>query len=74
MGRENPLKGGDLVLSPPPLLPMRLIFHITHLPGGMTSSVRRDAAMGAMQLQCMSYLTPSLASVLPRPTMPNLAI
>ena len=39
----------------------------------MTSSVRREAAMGAMELQQMLYLTPSLANVLASPTKPSLA-
>lgn len=43
------------------------------LPGGMTVSVRRDPATGAMVLQRTLYLLPSMAKVLASPSRPSLA-
>ncbi len=42
-------------------------------PGGITVSVRRDPATGAIVLQWMSYLRPSMARVFESPTKPSLA-
>jgi hypothetical protein len=44
-----------------------------HLPSGMTVAVRREPATGAMVLQEMLYLRPSIASVLASPSIPNFA-
>lgn len=43
------------------------------LPGGMTVSVSRDPATGAIVLQWMLYLRPSIAKVLASPSKPSLA-
>ena len=72
------LNHNDKILKTPSLIPgdqthSKYIHTAPHLPGGSTSFVILEKAVGAMVLQLMLYFLPSMARVLFRPTRPSLA-
>jgi len=71
------LKGGSNLRKGNAEMSAGVTEHVTfkdaYPPGGRTSSVRRDAAVGTITLQWMLFFLPSIARVLFRPTNPILA-